>query len=527
MAGTVNNISDGKRFREIISVLTKNEITKGLSPEKVLKIIGELGPTFVKFGQILSMRSDLLPQEYCRALETLRTDALPMSTDIVKEAVSEYCGKPWDSVFSDISDTALGSASIAQVHTAHLPDGTKVVIKVQRPHIKEIMERDMKLMKKASKYAKFTPIGDIIDVGMVLDEMWKSLQEELDFTTEAENLEEFMAYNKDVAYVKCPSIYKELSNRNILVMECIDGYRINDTAGLKEAGYDFSEIATKLVNNYIKQITVDRFFHADPHPGNIKVQDGKIVWIDLGMMGRISKREANLYMGIIRTIYNNDALGLTDVFLSLGKYTHTPDRQAVCSDVEVLLAKYASMSMTDMNMGVIVTEFIDMLGQHGISVPTSLTMLGRSLLVIQGMLSEITPDLNIMEIIADYLKATVTDREFIQEKAKSVMKQIVNSGDKMTILPDQISEVLKKSTNGQITINTRQITTDAEYNLKSGLLSRIILCIIDCFLILSGSIVCLSNDFPRVIGLPWPSFVLYILALITTVVLIKQRKRKK
>jgi ubiquinone biosynthesis protein len=384
-------IKEGKRFREILAILRKHQFAQGLTPDKLRAIFEDLGPTFVKFGQILSMRSDILPDEYCRALEGLRTDVTPLPYERVCSIVSEVYGKPWQQVFESIDPVPLGSASIAQVHAATLLDGTNVVIKVQRPDIRPTMERDIKLMKRASGIVKYTPIGSALDFGMVLDEMYRALNDELDFDMEVRNLEEFRTANRDVAYVGCPEVFEELCSDRIIVMEHIGGWQVDDAEGLKAAGYDLDEIAVKLVNNYIKQIVVDRFFHADPHPGNIRISDGKIIWLDLGMMGRLSKREAGLYMDIITSIYENDASALADTLLGMCKCEKPVDKQAFTSEVDGLLTKYKAMSMADINISSVITEVVEILNRSGVSIPSSLTMLGRSLLVIQGMLAGVSP----------------------------------------------------------------------------------------------------------------------------------------
>ena len=357
------------------------------------------------------MRSDILPKEYCLALETLRTDVTPMPLTEVERILTQAYARPWQEVFSDIGIRPLGSASIAQVHAATLTDGQRVVVKVQRPDLYEIMSRDVRLLKRAAVLLKYTPLASALDFHAVLDEIWRTVQEELDFTIEADNIAEFKRLNDGVAYADCPATFPEWCTKNVLVMQHIGGHQIDDAAGLRADGYDLNEIAVKLVHNYIRQITVYRFFHADPHPGNIRVQDGKIVWLDLGMMGRISPREAELYMGIIRTIYEQDVPVLTDTLLSLGQYTRMPDRQALTERIGIFLHKYEAMPMADMDMGVLVDEFVQILNEYGVSVPGSLTMLGRSLLVIQGMLTSVSPDANVIEIVAEYVKNTALSRE--------------------------------------------------------------------------------------------------------------------
>ena len=527
MAGRITaQVDDTKRFNEIVGILRKHQLTQGLTPEKALAIFEDLGPTYVKFGQILSMRSDILPREYCKALEELRTDVTPMPMDTVYDILSKEYGQPWDTVFSKIEPTPLGSASIAQAHEAHLTDGRRVVIKVQRPGLYDVMERDVRLLQRAATLLKYTPIGNALDFRAVLEEMWKTVQEELDFTVEARNIAEFKACNSGVAYADCPEAYTEWCTRNVLVMEYIGGHQIDDAAGLLADGYDLEEIATKLVYNYIEQITQYRFFHADPHPGNIRVQGGKIVWLDLGMMGRLSKREADLYTTIIQTINDNDPLGLTDALLAIGKYDHVPDRLQISECIGEFFGKYEAMPMADMDMTELVEEFFQILNRFELAVPSSLTMLGRSLIVIQGMLTGISPDVNILEIVAHYVAQNTINREYIESKVKELAKQLARSGSKLTMLPSQLSDFLRKASAGQIVVNWKKAYSDSEYTGRYKLLNRLILALVDCSLLLCAALVCLS-DLPHFLGLPWPSVVFLALAVVVTVRLIVNGRKMK
>ena len=227
-----------QRLMEIMEVVRRHDITRGMSPEKLCAIIEELGPTFIKLGQILSMRSDFLPKEYCEALKKLRSDVSPMSYAQVVAIVEASYGRPLGEVFSSFDEQALGSASIAQVHAAVLQSGEPVVVKVQREGIHDVMSRDIMLLKQACRLLKYTPVSGLVDFNRVLDEMWLVAQEEMDFQTEAANLERFRKLNEDVAFVTSPALYREYTTTRVLVMERVDGIAIDDRDALVAAGYD-------------------------------------------------------------------------------------------------------------------------------------------------------------------------------------------------------------------------------------------------------------------------------------------------
>ena len=311
-------LGDAKRLGEILSVANKYKVTQGLTPDKVYNMFKDLGTAFIKLGQLLSLHPEVLPKEYCKALENLRNDAPTITTAQIREIVSEEYGKPWNHVFSKIVAIPVGSASIAQVHDAYLLDGTRVAIKVQRPDSYQMMEQDVRMLKKALNVLKIPQIKKILWlINNALDETWRVAQEELNFIQEAENLERLAKILEPMEFAHVPAVYKELTTRDVLVMEYIDGYEITDHEGLIAAGYDLSEICQKLIRSYIKQWAEDLFFQADPHSGNICIRDGQIVWLDLGMMGHLSEREAESLHHCMHAIWKNDVAEFTEWALIL------------------------------------------------------------------------------------------------------------------------------------------------------------------------------------------------------------------
>ena len=227
------------RLREIIGVLGRYELVRGLSPQKLRRILEDLGPTFVKLGQIMSMRPDMIPIEYCEELELLRTDVRPMAYDELLDVLKGEFGEGWHNIFVSVDPTPIGSASIAQVHKAVLKDGGEMAIKVQRPGIFETMLQDIRLLHKASgMFRIISRAGKVIDLNAVIDEMWAVAQQELDFIKEAEHIKEFTDANVGVEYIAFPKVEWALTTAKVLVMEYVEGIPINDTDTLIREGYD-------------------------------------------------------------------------------------------------------------------------------------------------------------------------------------------------------------------------------------------------------------------------------------------------
>ena len=401
-----NRGENRQRLLEIMEVMRRHEIVKGITPEKLCAIIEELGPTFIKLGQILSMRSDILPAAYCDALKKLRSSVAPMPYEQIAAIVEKSYGRPLEEVFASFDHAALGSASIAQAHAAVLQTGEPVVVKVQREGIHEIMSRDIMLLKQASKLLKYTPASGLVDFNQVLDEMWVVAQEEMNFQTEAANLERFRKLNEDVAFVTSPILYRQYTTTQVLVMERIDGMGIDKKDELTQAGYDLAEIGAKLADNYVRQIMEDGFFHADPHPGNVHIWDGRIVWLDLGMMGTLTKADAELIKVCMKAIFSNDYVSFADAVLNICEHDPELDREAYYARMQAYLDKYRVISMAQMSSTVdIFADLYRIARDFGIKVPKSFTMFWRSLSIMEGTVSDLSPKTDLAAIIGRHMAA--------------------------------------------------------------------------------------------------------------------------
>lgn len=524
-----NNTNGGnKRLREIIGVLVKNELVKGITPEKLRKIIEDLGPTFIKFGQIMSMRKEILPPEYCKELEKLRAEVRPLSFLEVKKIIEDEYGTALEEVFEIFDEAPLGSASIAQAHFAILKSGIKVVVKVQRPGIKDIMSRDISLLRKAAVILKIAVnTGNAIDFGMVLDEMWAVTSQEMDFLIEAHNAEEFYDHNRDVVFATCPKIEHKFTTSKVLVMEYIEGIQIDATDTLLSQGYDLNEIGLKLAGNYIKQIVEDAFFHADPHPGNIRIREGEIVWIDLGMMGRLSNRDKLLFRNAFRAIAENNIDELKNTLLTLGNHKGRINHARLYSDIDDMFSKYGNMSLGEMNLGNIIEEVLTLANNHGISMPKGMGMLSRGIITIEGVLSKISPDTNIIQVMANHLSSELLDNIDWSQELRKAGKALYGSAHKAIEIPAQLSDVLKMTIKGQTKINIELTGSEEPLALIDKMVNKLVICIINAALLVASSLICTTDMKFQIFGIPLLGVLGYSVALILGGWLIWNIKKKK
>ena len=239
-------------------------------------------------------------------------------------------------------------------------------MKIQRRGIYETMARDIVLLKRAVKVFPPVSLKDMVDLDMVLDELWVVTREEMNFLTEAANMEEFARKNQNVSFVGVPILYQEYTTPHVLVMEYIDGLCIDDKETLLAEGYDLKEVGSKLVDNYIKQVIEDGFFHADPHPGNLRIRDGKIIWIDMGMMGRLSERDREFLELAVRGVAVNDVGMIQEAVMALGEFKERPDPSTLYEDIGTLLGKYGTTKIGEIDIAQVMMDLMDVMKENKI-----------------------------------------------------------------------------------------------------------------------------------------------------------------
>ena len=490
------------RLREMTAVLHKYEITKGLTPEKLRMILEDLGPTFIKIGQIMSMHSDILPKRYCDELMKLRSDVKPMPFSEVSEVLEESYGCSWGAIFREINEKPLGSASIAQVHKAVLKDGSPVVIKVQRKGIYGIMARDIALLRKAVRLLPPVSIKGMVDLDMVLGELWDVTREEMNFLTEAANMEEFARKNEGIAYVGFPMLYQEYTTIHVLVMEYINGFNIDDKETLLANGYDLKEVGSRLADHYMKQVMEDGFFHADPHPGNLRVRDGKIIWIDMGMMGRLTERDREYIALAVRGVAVNDVGLIQEAVMALGEFKKNPDPSRLYEDISSLLTKYGTVDMGQIDVAEVMMDLMEVMKENGIIMPHGLTMLARGLTHMEGVLADIAPEINMVEIAAGRIKENIIRNFDWKKELKSGGKTLYRAVQRALDIPVLVSDAVQGYLKGQTKVNLDLHASPELARLLRRMVQNIVMGLWVMALLISSSIICTTDMKPKIWGIP-------------------------
>ena len=502
---SIKDKTSHKRMNEIVRIMRQYKVLHGLTPEQAVEVLQALGPTYVKIGQLASNRSDLLPKAYCDAFEKLRDDANPMPFDVVIEQIDRAYGKSWHEVFASLDPVPLGAASIAQVHKATLLDGTTVAVKVRRPGVAESMAEDIMLMKHLLALGEFASNSHrdiLLSLEGFIEEIERTTASEVDFTSELHNLMRFHDELADEEGVTSPVAYPQYSCESVLVMEFVQGTEISHTQALREQGIDVSALARRVCQSYVTQVLDDGFFHADPHPGNILVRDGEVVWIDLGMVGTLTVSERMLVGKVFTAVATDNAYLLKEAVMGLVHVLGPVDHGALLEALSRLLAEYSTAEMKEINVGTVLTEVIEVLRGQNMMMTSSVTMLARGFVTIEGVIAQVAPDISVIEIVSKHVIAQQADPKFLATQLIDLATTSAASAEALAKLPTQLSNTLEMLDRGQIKVNGDIEVSSRILATAYASVGRISLALLSAGLFLGSSILCTTAMQPQLLGVP-------------------------
>ncbi|WP_251198375.1 ABC1 kinase family protein [Anaerotardibacter muris] len=514
---TVDDKTSGKRAREILHIIKKDKVLHGMDPQKAVRFLEDLGPTYVKIGQLASNRADILPADYCEAFANLRSHVDPMPFATVLECIDQDYGQPWNRVFASIQEKPLGSASIAQVHKATLLDGTVVAVKVRRPGIKEEMAEDLTLLRHLLAIAEVgAPANASVMESLqgLLNELERTTECELDFTIELNNLVRFREQLKDAEGITSPRPFPEYSSEAILVEEFISGTDISNHVALIAQGNDLTELANRLAQNYISQVIDEGFFHADPHEGNIIVRGREIEWIDLGMVGSLNSSQRLLVNRALSAIAEGDAFELKEAVMGLTVSKGDVNHGKLLQQMQELLDSYGSADLADIDIGKALMDIIEILRSQNLAVNSSFTMMARGFITIEGVVTRLSPDANIIEIVQQHMERKALSLESIMQKTKQMTLQAAHSAESATKLPTQLSHTLDMLNEGEINMG---MSMDLPKDVKAtaySLTGHLSFALISAGMFIGSSILCTTNLQPHFLGAPLLGVIGFVSAFI-------------
>lgn len=525
-----------RRSRNIVSVLFKygflkdpnrkvfykknkeSETLKLTRPEKLRLALEELGPTFIKLGQILSVRPDLLPLDYIKELEKLQDDVCCSEEVKIDEIIKNNFGKSIDEIFNYIEEKPFASASLSQVYKAQLKNGDWVAIKVQKPNVKEIINTDLDILTDLANLSKIIIQDDwIFQPPLIVSEIKRSLTKEINFVLEGLNYERFSENFKNVEYVKLPKVYWQYTNTEILTMEYIDAIKMKELFNCQCEEYDKKKIADRGARIALKQIFVDGFFHADPHPANILVKPpSTIVMIDVGMVGALDLNTRKILLDLLNAFINEDIDVIINCFKKLNIIKHDDnklDEVALKRDLFDLIDKYFGMPLRYFDFKEISEDLFRTVYKYNLSLPPNLTLMLKAISTVENTGKQLDPDFDIYSTIESFIRENFIKKlspSYIFNKSK---KTIAQSIDLIENLPNDIFNFINKiKDQDAIQIKVDKDTQDKiTRSIKNSVL-LISLSIIMAAVIISASVFIIYNQKNWLIILAL--FTIFLIALV-------------
>ena len=432
-------------------------------PENLRLALEELGPTFIKLGQLLSTRADLLSPDYRAELARLQDAAPAVPSDLIEEIVERELHAPADTAFARFDGPPLACASVGQAHTATLHDGTDVVVKVRRPNVVEDMERDLEIIQnfaaRASRHSKTAARYDVVGLA---DEFVHTLRAQLDYLQEARNAERFTANFAGDPWVQIPRVFPDLTTSRVITLERIRGMKITDLTSLEEAGLDRHALAERTALIVAKMVFEDGFFHADPHPGNFFIEPtGRVGIVDFGMVGSLDDRLREQLGRLLNAFLRRDPGRLADALLALGSSTGEVNRARLREDLANLLARYFGRSISEVSLRSVIGEILEIVRRHRLRVRRDLSLLFTVLIIAEGIVAELDPQFRFAEALAPYARRQLLSGITPTEVARRLQQFGLDLAELAAELPPRLNRISEAIETGGLEVHVRADEMDA------------------------------------------------------------------
>jgi ubiquinone biosynthesis protein len=424
-------------------------------PQRIRMALEELGPTFVKFGQVMSTRPDLVPAVLVEELEKLQEHVPPFSGDEARRILEVEFGAPVERLFARFDTTPLAAGSLGQVHRAWSADGTALAVKIRRPNVVRDVERDLSLMHElALLIERHLPEAEIFDPVGLVQQFARTIRRELSFSREARTLDEFRRLFRNDATLHVPTVAWDRTTDAVLTMEFIDGLRINDVAGLEAAGLDPSRIAANGALIFLRMAFEHGLFHGDPHPGNLRVlRNGVVGLIDFGMVGRLEEDKREQLVDLLQAVAQGDSRRCVEQVLIIGKPFRPVDRPLLAGDVRDLVEGFYGLPLESIDLGRLLTSFVSILSEHGIRYPADLMLLIRAIITLEGVGRELDPEFNLAQHVAPLVEELVRERYNPRRIASRMIADARTLLGVLHELPVHFGQTLAKLSNDDLRIH--------------------------------------------------------------------------
>lgn len=489
------------------------------APERLRMAFEELGPSFIKLGQVLACRPDMLPIEYAQELCKLTDSVSPYPFEQAKEIIEQDLGAPLDALFAEFDPVPVAAASIAQVHRAILPDGAEVMVKVQRPNIGRVIARDISILRGLAELIEaHVPEMAPYNVQGVVEEFARTINRELDFFMEASNAAQLRKNFEKSSELYIPAVFSNVSSKRVLVLEKLEGVRIDDFEALDRKGFDRHDLAKKGAAAFFQMVFQDGFFHADPHPGNIFVlKDGKLALVDFGIVGRVTGENMEYFANSFLALANHDYDSLVQQYMGLGFVAEEVVdlerfQRELKEDFSELLEPYYGMKVKQIDFGAYVDRVTQILLRHHLRLPQNLYLIDKALITLEGLLKQLDPEFDYLEAAQPYVADLIRRRRNPLQAFRKLQKNAGEFSDMISHLPRQVRNVVRKVLRNDIRVNIHHEELGHFIRDLDKSSNRLAFSIITAAIIVASSIIIHSGLGRTIFGLPVFGLIGYVIA---------------
>ena len=498
--------SNFRWIRRLIPRTTRKKAELHTKWEKMRLVCEELGPTFVKFGQILSNRPDILPAELVREFEKLQDNVPPVPAKVAKDVLESELKKSVEILFTSFEPEAFASASMAQVHKAQLRTGELVAVKIQRPNIRQVIIEDIRVMYTlAGILERRIPSLKAFDLNGLVSNFEDGILKEMDFIHESINIQRFYANleeDKKEIGTSCPKVYQEYTTDKILTMEFVKGTKVSDFDELLARGHDRKEVAKKLAISYVKQVFEYGFFHADLHPGNILVMhNGTLCFLDFGLMGSIMQRDIEMFGRLFVSVKDKDVRKIIRSLQQMSGDFAVKDMRAFEYAINDFVQSYSATQMHQNEMSSVLNNLKDIILEHGLKVPSHFFLLARSMVTVEGVIHKLDPDLDLLVLARPFMRKIVAKKLNPLKWGEKIFNTLYEFGAHMEDFPRDLKNAVRRINTGQISVNLNHQGIDPVVHTINRVTKQIVAAVLVAGLLV-GAVMLIIND----IGPKWQGY---------------------
>lgn len=486
------------------------------TPHRIRHMLEELGPTFIKMGQILATRVDLFSPAYISEFEKLLDQVPPLPFDKLLPQLEEDIGGRVGDIFLKIDTTPLAAASLAQVHKAVLKNGDSVVLKIRRPGIRRVIEADLHLLDRlvdvveseAPQLRRYHP-------RQIIRQFSQSLRRELDFAAESRNAERVAVNLANDPNIMVPKVYWEFTGERLNVQEYVEGIQGRDMIAVEKAGLNKRLLAERGVKAVLQMIMVDGFFHADPHPGNVfYLADNRLAFIDFGMMGRLTEERREQVISFLYGMVNHNAPTVVEILEDWSDIVKSDMQSTLIVEIDGFVEHYSSLALKDLSLPMMISDLMVILRDHNLSLPPDLALLIKTYITLDGFGRYLEPEFNTLNFSAPIIQQLIADRYKPEAIAKRGWRNLTIIADLLSGFPKQLHQLLRASRKGSIQVNITVSGLDHQINKINGAITRLTMGIVTAALIIGTSIIMTVQRGPEIMGMPFFGFIGFISASI-------------